>query len=95
VVQLDVSDGRGDDLQELPGSHHVLVAVRGVEPDRRLHSPMVGRRSQCGCHCCHCPAQCLDDTPGCDVPGGTTHHMELLATLVGARVKVGVVVDNL
>jgi hypothetical protein len=39
-------------------------------------------------------AQGLDDTLGRDVPGVAGHDMELLAVIVGAGVRVGVVVDG-
>jgi hypothetical protein len=39
--------------------------------------------------------QDLDNSPGCNVPVAPVHEMERLAMLVGAGVRVGVVVDGL
>jgi hypothetical protein len=56
---------------------------------------MVGRHSQCWRSGCHHPVQCLDDAPGCDIPGVTVHDVQLLVALVVAGFRVRVVVDYL
>jgi hypothetical protein len=95
MIEPNIGDGRGDNQWKLADSYHVLGAVRGVEPNRRLHPLVVGHRSQSRCSCSYHPAQRLDDTPGHDVLGTTIHDVELLAALVVAGIRVRVVVDGL
>jgi hypothetical protein len=97
VVQPDVGDGQRDEQRELPSSHHVLGAVRGVERDRCRHPLVVGRHSRRGCICYHRLVQRLDDALGRNVLGAIVHDVELLAMLVvaRARVRVGVNIDSL
>jgi hypothetical protein len=72
-----------------------LGVVRGIEPDQRLHSLVVGHHSRHGLSCCHCSVQHLDDVPGRHVPGAAIHDVELLVALILARVGVRVAIDTI
>jgi hypothetical protein len=95
VVQLDISDSRGDKQRELPDTHHVLRAVRGVEADRCLHPLVVGCHTRGRCGRRHHSAEGLYNALGCNVPGNPIHDVERLVMLVCAGVGAGVVIDGL
>jgi hypothetical protein len=95
VVQPDVGDGQGDDQWEQPGSRHVLGQSEASKPiDVSIHL-WWGRRPWCGHSCWHHLAQSLDDAHGCDVSRAVVHDVEHLVALVGAGVRVRVVIDGL
>jgi hypothetical protein len=95
VVQPDIGDGRGDEQRELHNSCHVLWAVRGIKPDRRLHPLVVGRRPRHRRGRRHCSAHGLDDALGRDVPRAPIHDVEPLLVPVSAGVGVRVAGDCL
>jgi hypothetical protein len=84
-----------DEQWELPSSHHVLGAVRGVEADQHLHPLVVGCRPWSRRDCRHRSAQGHDGMSRHNVPGAGIHHVEGLVMLISARVRVKVVIDHL
>jgi hypothetical protein len=94
VVQPDIGDGWGDKQRELPDTHHILMVVRDVEANQRLHPLVVGCRTRGRWSRRHHSAQGLDDVSGRNVLGNPIHDMEHLAMLIGAGVGAGVVIEG-
>jgi hypothetical protein len=96
MVKADIGDGGCRDERQHTSARHVLRAVRWPKGDSGALPPLVGR-------CPRHPWLHREDLPakGLDIPSGdelrtaAVHDVQLLAALVSARLRVGLVEETL